>query len=164
MHVPGCIQQLDELAEKYPPKNGLRNSYLDAWFLETTVTLPPLNGQHATLRLEGANPACHLFWNGQYVSRHDHALCPWETDVTALAREGENRVTIAVTEDFNQMYAGSRFCGLNWSGLFGSAYVELGAAVRLKNLCLTAKSVSGDAEQRGDTPFCGEIQANVCGV
>lgn len=164
VHVPGCIQQLDDLAEKYPPKNGLRNSYLGAWFLETTVTLPPLNGQHATLRLEGANPACHLFWNGQYVSRHDHALCPWETDVTALAREGENRVTIAVTEDFNQMYAGSRFCGLNWSGLFGSAYVELGAAVRLTNLCLTAKGVSGDAEQRGDTPFCGEIQANVCGV
>ena len=57
VHVPGCIQQLDDLAEKYPPKNGLRNSYLGAWFLETTVTLPPLNGQHATLRLEGANPA-----------------------------------------------------------------------------------------------------------
>lgn len=161
VNVPGCIQQLDELAESYSPQNGLRNSYLGTWFLETTVTLPPLNGRHVTLRLEGANPACHLFWNGCYVSRHDKALCPWESDVTLQAREGENRITVAVTEDFNQMYAGSRFCGLNWSGLYGSAYVEIGASVRLTNLCLTEKGVFGDAKQHGRTSFHGNIVAQV---
>ncbi|MEG0766704.1 MAG: hypothetical protein RR482_03220, partial [Clostridia bacterium] len=164
VRVPGCIQQLDALAEEYPPTAGMRNGYQGTWFAETTLTVSKLGKQHVFLRLEGANPACHLFVNGHYVSHHTHVICPWESDVTAFVVEGENRVTVAITEDYHQLYAGSRFCGVAWSGIFGSVYAEISSAVRLSDLCLTEQGVSGMVTNHGGEDFAGDIHAQVLDV
>ena len=154
--VPGCIQRVAELAQAYPPQNGLRNGYKGTWFLETNLLLPELQGRNVYLHIGGAAPACHLFLNGQYVGRHIYTLCPWEENVTRFVCAGENRLTIAVTEDYSLMYAGSRFRGLDWSGIYGEVYAWLGGAVRLQDVYLSGSVWSGSCKlPRGqEKRFC----------
>ena len=161
--VPGCIQRVAELAQAYPPQNGLRNGYKGTWFLETNLLLPELQGRNVYLHIGGAAPACHLFLNGQYVGRHIYTLCPWEENVTRFVCAGENRLTIAVTEDYSLMYAGSRFRGLDWSGIYGEVYAWLGGAVRLQDVYLSERGIEGCAANDGAEGFSGTLRAEVCG-
>lgn len=124
--------------------------------------MPELNEGYVYLHIGGAAPACHLYVNGQYVSRHIYTLCPWELNITAFVHAGENRITIAVTEDYALMYAGSRFRGLDWSGVYGDVYAWIGGAVQLKEIYLSERGIEGCAVNHGASEFTGTIQAEVC--
>lgn len=162
--APGCIQRLDALAGEYPPEAGMRNGYSGTWFMETECEIETLDSERVYWFAEGAAPACHLFVNGRFASRHQDTLCPWRADITDLVRKGKNRLTVAVTEDYCLMYAGSRFFGVNWSGIYGHVFLEMGGAIRLEGLCLTEAGICGWAVNDGKRAWQGSVHAAACGA
>ena len=75
LQVPGCIQQLDCLAEAYPPQKDMRNDYLGTFFLEKKVVLPQLaERERCRLVLGGVLPCGDIWVNGRYVARHFYCV------------------------------------------------------------------------------------------
>ncbi len=132
--VPGCIQQLDELAEMYPPHNDMRNGYNGMFFMERTVELPQLTAQvHCRLILGGVGPSAHIWVNGQYIGKSIFAVCRYVADITGRVTAGVNRVTVAITEQYATLITGMRFAGMDWSGIYGDSCIEIGSAAHFSD-------------------------------
>lgn len=162
--VPGCIQQLDSLAEKYPSNNDRRNGYLGTFFMEKNVSLPELKkGERCRLYIGGVIPSCHIWVNGSYALKHILGLNRIYLDITEYVTAGENRITLAVTEQYASLITGMRFMDMNWSGIYSEAYVEISGALQFQNAYISLK----DGEARlcflavndGDTDVETELQA-----
>ena len=139
--VPGCIQQLDSLAEKYPSNNDRRNGYLGTFFMEKSLSLPRLKGgERCRLYLGGVIPSCHIWVNGSYAAKHILGLNRIYLDITAYVKEGENRITLAVTEQYASLITGMRFMDMNWSGVYSGAYVEISGALQFQNAYISLKN------------------------
>lgn len=134
--VPGCIQQLAELADAYPSVNEMKNAYLGTSFLERTFDLPARQpGQRCVLVFGGIAPSAHIFLNGTYVGRHAEPLCEARFPVTDLAVWGsENRVTVVIEEEETGLLGGFRFGEMDWEGLYREAHVELPGALSFEDV------------------------------
>lgn len=149
--VPGCVQQLDGLAEDYPPCDDMRNSYLGTFFMEKTVELPALEaGQRCWLQLGGILPTCFVWINGQFLTKNIYCHTQIRQDITELVTAGENRITVAVTEQYTSLIGGMRFEGTNWSGLYSDSFVEITGAVRFSDAYVSY--------QNGAAHFCVQAE------
>lgn len=72
-------------------------------------------------------------WRG-----HFYCVCAARVDITAYVQPGgENRITVAVTENHAGLSTGMRFAGRNWSGIYSRACVEIGAAVYMEDVYIS---------------------------
>lgn len=134
LKIPGCIQQLDELKDEFPPHNDMRNGYLGTYFLEREFELPRLGeNEHIRLHFSGVAPSCHIWVNGSYAAKNIYGLNSINIDITELVKSGLNRVTVAVTEQYASLVTGMRFCGMNWSGIYSEACVYVESSARVEN-------------------------------
>lgn len=151
INVPGCIQQLDELAEEYPPIRDMRNSYKGVFFAEKEVCLPTLKeGERCRLYIGGVIPSCHIWINGKYTAKNILGLNRIELDITEYIVDGMNRITVAVTEQYDSLITGMRFAGINWSGIYSEVYTEISGAICFKDLYIALKD--------GQARLCGAIR------
>ena len=160
--VPGCIQQLDCLAEGYPPHNDMRNGYKNTFFMEKSVILPKLKkGEHCRLNIGGVIPSCHIWINGKYVSKNILGLNRVCLDITDYIFAGDNRVTLAITEQYESLVTGMRFAGMDWSGIYSGTYIEISGGLQFHNAYISVKNGNAKLcallENSGDTDFCGNI-------
>ncbi len=160
VNVPGCVQQLQELGEIYPPHNDMQNGYEGTFFLEKKFTLPPLSaGQRCRLYLGGVGPTCHVWVNGAYAFKNIYGIGRIYEDITPFVQVGENRITLAVTEQYASLITGMRFSGMNWSGIYSEACVEITGAVAVTNtyIALKAGNAFAEGEVLSSEDFDGEI-------
>lgn len=165
--VPGCVQQLPELAEMYEPHNDMQNGYQGTFFLEKTVTVPAWNaGERVRLYLGGVGPTCHVWVNGQYAFKNIYGIGRIYEDITPYVAAGENRITLAVTEQYATLISGMRFCGMNWSGIYSDAFVEITGEIAFANLYIALNAgkacAQGELLNSGDA-YTGEIELNLGG-
>lgn len=147
--VPGCIQQLDELSADFPPHNDMRNGYEGTFFMEKTFSIPlgtKNSGKHIRLYIGGVGPTCHIWINGKYSKKNIFGLCHIYYDITDCVTDGENRITVAVTEQYSGLVSGERFAGMNWSGIYSDCYVEIGGAVYFENPYISYSDKIAQAE------------------
>jgi len=138
--VPGCIQQSDDLAEAYPPENEMRNTYLGTFFMEKEVMIPKLAvGEQCYFISGGIAPSCHIWINGEYVSGHIYGLTKVCLNITKYVVEGNNRITVAVSEKYNTLVSNMRFNGKNWSGIYSDTYIEVTGALKFDNTYISLK-------------------------
>lgn len=170
LQVPGCIQQLDCLAEAYPPQKDMRNDYLGTFFLEKKVVLPQLaERERCRLVLGGVLPCGDIWVNGRYVARHFYCVCAARVDITAYVQPGEeNRITVAVTENHAGLSTGMRFAGRSWSGIYSRACIEIGAAVYMEDVYISNPEqdravIRGVLVNDGCQPFEGRVSAEIDG-
>lgn len=153
VEVPGCIQQLDELNDKYPRHNNLRNGYENTYFIEKVTEIPELkNGEHCRLHIRGVGPSCHIWINGRYASKHIYGLNEVLLDITEYVCEGENRITLALCEQYSSLITGMRFKGINWTGIYSEAFLEISGAIAFKNEYISLKN--------GIAKFCATVSNN----
>ncbi len=166
VQVPGCIQQLDQLAETYPPHDDLRNGYLGTFFLEREFQLPDRKeGERCQLVVGGAAPTSYIWVNGNYVSKSSMSLTQITLDITEYVVTGKNRITVAISEQYASLVRGMRFEEFNWSGIYGQVYVELTGAIQFSEAYISiekGKSVLySTIENQASQEFAGEIQIRI---
>ncbi len=167
VRVPGCVQQLEELGEAYVPHNDMCNGYKGTFFVEKTVSVPMLKaGERCRLYMGGVGPACHVWVNGQYAFKSIYGIGRIYEDITEFVQTGENRITLAVTEQYASLITGMRFSGMDWSGIYSEVYLEITGAVAFANTYIALKTDGAFAEgvllNSGDA-FDGEITVTVGG-
>ena len=69
------------------------------WY-ERTFTLPEgFRRDRVLLHFGAVDQCCRVLVNGQEAGRHEGGYLPFCLDITALLTGGENRLTVAVTDD-----------------------------------------------------------------
>ena len=166
--VPGCIQQLDDLVEEYPQRQAMRNSYKGTYFLETVVSIEELKaGEHCRLKIGGVGPACHIYVNGEYAAKHIHGLNEVNADITPFVKAGENRLTVAITDQYASLITGMYFAGMEWSGIYSKPVIEIGGSIDFTNTYISLAEgkafFEGDITNNDTADFSGEIEISVGG-
>lgn len=166
VQVPGCIQQLDLLAEIYPPHDDLRNGYLGTFFLEREFHLPERKkGERCQLVIGGAAPTSYIWVNGNYVSKSSMSLTRLTLDITEYVVTGENRVTVAISEQYSSLVRGMRFEEFNWSGIYGQVYVERTGAIQFSEAYISIQNgkavLYSTIENQALQEYDGEIQVRI---
>jgi beta-mannosidase len=109
--VPGCVHT-DLLAAGKIPDPWYRDNEKDIhwvahedWIYETRVDVPAdvLERKHVVLRFEGLDTFCAVEVNGTIVLEADNMHRPWEVDVKAHLREGENSLRLVFTSPIPYM-------------------------------------------------------------
>jgi hypothetical protein len=140
LRIPGCIQQAGFLSADYPPKNGLRNSYLGSYWLEKNVFVPHAAGNVFLLSFGGVAPAAFVWVNGKYAGKCGYGQIAVALNVTSFIEEDKvNRFTVAITEDRIGLMGNTRFNNLDWSGLFRGVELSVLGAVFLDDLSLVCQ-------------------------
>lgn len=141
LEIPGCIQQVDFLSEKFPPHNDMRNGYLGTYFLEKEFEIAKVGKDgHIRIHFSGIAPTCHIWINGRYAAKNIFGIGHIDIDITDLVIKGKNRVTVAVTEQYSSLISGMRFCGMNWSGIYSEAYIYSAGKVNLSDCYISYKN------------------------
>ena len=83
-------------------------------------------------------------------------------DITAYVIKGNNRITVAVTEQYASLITGMRFEGMVWSGIYSDTYIEITGAVRFDNTYISLKGGAAKlctkVTNSANTDFDGEIE------
>ncbi len=163
--VPGCVQQLDFYNEQFPAIHDKRNSFLGTYFLEKIVPLSKEQvAQRVRLCFQGVLPTSHLWINGVYVNKNIMGLNQVYLDITEYIKEGDNRITVAITEQYTSLVLGMRYNETAWSGIFSEPYIEIGGAMRIIDEYISFKdgvaAVCGSIINDGDD-FAGTIDITV---
>lgn len=165
IQVPGCVQSIDAFAEEFPPHNDMRNGYLGTFFIEKTFTAPALSaGERVRLTLGAVMPCGHVWINGHYIEKHRFSVCRSVVDITDFITAGENRITVAVVEQYTGLNTGMRFSGADWSGIYSDSYIEIGAAVSFSEVYVSMVSdacgrLCGRLHNAGTAGVSGTVQA-----
>lgn len=168
--VPGCIQSIDALAEEYPPHNDMRNGYLGTFFMEKQFTVPAMpQGARARVVLGAVMPCGHVWVNGRYIEKHRFSVCRSSADITEFITTGENRITVAVVEQYTGLNTGMRFSGADWSGIYSSSYIEIGSALSFTDVYVSMVSdtcgrLCGRLHNADAADFSGRVLAGLGGV
>ncbi|MBD3419778.1 MAG: hypothetical protein GF398_06655 [Chitinivibrionales bacterium] len=161
--VPGCIQTMDELADRYPAKEYLRNTYDGtAWFERRAAVGGVDPAQRVWLKMGGVCPSCHIWVNGSYVGYHNFAMVSFKYDITDFAQaNAENRITVATVEQDLGLLGGFR-CRAKWTGIYRSAEIEVISAVHLEDICIRTqvdkRTVSVTARAYNDGPADAKVK------
>ena len=148
--IPGCVQQLDFYNEQFPPIHDKRNSFLGTHFLEKIVSLTKEQAaQRVRICFQGVLPTCHLWINGEYVNKNIMGLNKIYLDITEYVKEGDNRITVAITEQYTSLVLGLRYNELAWAGIYSECYLEIGGAMRIVDEYISFKD--------GEAAVCGSI-------
>jgi beta-mannosidase len=100
--VPGTVQQalhaLGDIPHPLHGTNAERLRWIEqrTWWYRRTFALAPeaLAGREVVLRCAGLDTFATVWCNGRLAGRHENQLTPFETDVTALLRAGENELLV----------------------------------------------------------------------
>lgn len=68
------------------------------WY-KRNVQLEKLQGQRLLLHFGAVDQHCTVYFNGKEVGSHSGGYWPFSFDITELVQEGENILTVAVTDD-----------------------------------------------------------------
>ncbi|MDR3336778.1 MAG: glycoside hydrolase family 2 [Treponema sp.] len=71
------------------------------WYRRSFNALPPENGGRLLLNFGAVDQRCVVYCNGQPAGAHEGGYWPFTLDITELLRDGENTITLAVTDDSN---------------------------------------------------------------
>lgn len=72
-------------------------------YYRTVFTLDSLDSGSLWLHFNGVDYKAHAFLNGRYLGSHEGFFAPFEFDVTACARLGENTLVVMVENDYIHM-------------------------------------------------------------
>ena len=125
IRVPFCPESLLSGVE-HAPAVGERMVY------RRTFTVPAgWAGKRVLLHFGAVSREAAVSVNGRAVCRHDNGYLPFSADVTDALREGENELTVAVTNDLSPKYPlgkQSRKRGGMWytpcSGIWQTVWLE----------------------------------------
>lgn len=93
--VPGIVQQV------FPTAQGV------GWYWHTFIPRrPPAKGERARLRFAAVEYLAEVWLNGQSVGGHEGPEFPFELDVTAALRPGENLLAVRVLKPGNERIDG----------------------------------------------------------
>ena len=79
------------------------------------------NGRRLILHFGAVDQACAVYINGKKAARHTGGYLPFETDITALVRDGENELTVAVKDLSDTSYHARGKQRLERGGMFYTA-------------------------------------------
>lgn len=113
MPVPASYNDLKEGVD-------FRDHY--GWvFYQRSVSLPKalLENQRVVLRFDAASHIARVYWNGECLCEHKGGFLPFEVDLTGVVKEGENLLTVAISNviDYTTLPVGGK-TGM-MSGLMG---------------------------------------------
>ena len=108
--VPGSIYEALEKAgvieNPYFEMNSLKCQWVSNhwWVFDGKIDLHPEgNGERLELVLEGIDCMGHIFFNGKKLGQSDNMYIPFVADVTDIAREGSNTVTVVLENAPDEM-------------------------------------------------------------
>lgn len=78
-------------------------------------------GRRQILHFGAVDQACVVYVNGQRAARHTGGYLPFEADITALVRDGENELTLAVKDLSDTSYHARGKQRLERGGMFHTA-------------------------------------------
>lgn len=78
-------------------------------------------GRRLLLHFGAVDQACVVYVNGQKAARHTGGYLPFEADITALVRDGENELTVAVKDLSDTSYHARGKQRLDRGGMFYTA-------------------------------------------
>jgi len=126
-----------------------------AWYWRS-VTLESIpQGQVALLRFGAVDYKADVYFNGQKVGSHEGGYLPFEFDVTALARAGDNQIAVRVVDPGakpNEIVEGINYAEIphgkqNWyvqtSGLWQSAGIRIRPQTHLGAIHIIAGADGG---------------------
>ncbi len=93
-----------EIVVPFAPESvlsGVERQLLPGQFLwyERGVTLPKgFNAGRVLLHFGAVDQCADVYWNGGHVTRHEGGYLPFSVDITKLLRNGENTLTVRVTD------------------------------------------------------------------
>ncbi len=179
IQVPGSWQ-----AQGFGTASGnLRHHYVGkAWYKRTVKIPPEWKGRRVTLRIGGAMRFTTVFVNGQPGGRRESLNAPFEFDLTALVRPGEENTlallvanpATAITESPDAQKA-TQPTGMlnyiaNWGGIYGRVELVATEQTWIDDLLVVpdveAKAATLRVRLRSTaqgTPYRARIQANVTG-
>jgi hypothetical protein len=159
--IPGCIQSLREIADKYPSAMTQQNSYFSHFWLEKEIDLPSVeNGKKYWLNFGGIAPTAHIWVNGNYVSFYDEPQIDACFDITNFVVGNKaNRITVLISEQDRQHMGGLYFGGFSWSGLYRDVNIEITNNVHIENFGIENASPDGIAVFSGNI---GKNTAEIC--
>jgi hypothetical protein len=133
--IPGCIQSLDEISDKYPCATIQHNSYFSHFWLEKEFELPNFEeGKKCFLNFGGIAPTAHIWINGQYIFFYDEPQIDACFDITDFVFCNKlNRVTVLISEQDRQHMGGLYCGGFDWSGLYRDVFIEVTDRVYIEN-------------------------------
>ncbi|MGE5647620.1 MAG: glycoside hydrolase family 2 protein [Acidobacteriota bacterium] len=158
IQVPGAWQ-----AQGVGEPNGiLRHHYAGAAWYRRTVAIPAgWQGRRIVLRIGGALRDVELSVNGTVVGWHSGMSAPFEFDVTAAARPGEDNVfllRVSIPEGTPDTVspdkqAGAEPTGMlnyigNWGGLYGNVSLEASAPDSIDEIAIAPDVAASGARFR----------------
>ena len=189
--VPGSIYDAlvtaGLLEDPFYEMNSLKAQWVAGywWKYETELTMSlPAEGERAELVLEGVDYKGHIFFNGQKVGYSENMYVPFVADVTALVREGANKIAVVLenapdeigqigytslttTQKARFTYKWDWCTRLISIGLYRPAYIRIYDTVRVENFYFKPIGIEGDAEiyvdLHGNTEGC-TVRASIGGA
>ncbi len=108
---------------------------------ETDFSLEPFDGKNVVLCFKGVDYIAEVFVNGAFVGSHEGFFSPFEFDVTAAVKVGNNRLKVIVKNMEKMQFGGDKIyaaTGLGWDdpyvgwhhcpaglGIYNKVFVEL---------------------------------------
>ena len=106
--VPGSIyealQSAGMIEDPFFEMNSLKAQWVANhwWEYRTKIELHP-TGKRLELVLEGIDYKGHVFFNGQKLGVSENMYVPFVYDVTDIARDGENNVSVVIENAPNEI-------------------------------------------------------------
>ncbi len=181
-HVPGSIyddlQAAGLIEDPFFEINSLKAQWVSNhwWTYEGHVDLHPKGGtEKLELVLEGVDCMGHIFFNGKKLGENDNMYVPFVADVTGIAREGDNVITVVLENAPDEMgqigytsrtYTQKARFNYKWDwctrlisiGLYRPVYIRAYESVRIEDFYFKPVGIEGDGEfyatLHGDTTDC----------
>lgn len=115
------------------------------WY-ERKVTLPEgFRRDRVLLHFGAADQIADVYWNGEHAAHHEGGYLPFTADVTKLLKEGENTLTVRVTDSLEdtphafgkQKYQRGGIWYTATSGIWQTVWMESVAENYVESLTLT---------------------------
>lgn len=133
--VPGCWQ-----AQEIYCQTG--------WYRRTVFVPQDWNGKRVCLKFAGVSYEADVWLNGQPVIHHEGLMLPFQQDVSANIRYGEENIVVVrvaqydygnvfQTEQLGDKIVGVYGCWVTWGGIFQSVTLEAAASAWVGHVALT---------------------------
>ena len=125
--VPGPLQAVKALHDRFPIANTMQNAYKGNYWLEQTVPLPErAPDSRLLLYIGGVSPTAHIWVNGRYAGFLDEPHVAHTLDITEPIAAAESaRVTVLISEQQTETLGGFRSFGFDWSGIYRDIALEI---------------------------------------
>ena len=144
------VKTLGSITVPYPPESrisGIERNLKkgEKYIYQKTFTLPDeMKGERIILHFGAVDQIAEVMLNGKYLGKHIGGYLPFEFDVTDALRDGENTLTVTVTDDLDHDLAWGKQSldrGGMWytpvSGIWQAVWLEKAPENRIESFKIT---------------------------